>query len=412
VKLLVFAFVPPPHHGQSAMVKLMLDGFGGDQRKNPKRAESTLPIQCYHVDARFATDVKDMGSFRPGKAFRLVRYIAEALWCRFRYGADVLYYVPAMPQKATILRDIVILLSIRRFFRKTIFHWHAAGLGQWIESDAASGLLRYFTRLALRDADLAISPAQANVPDLRKFWPKQFCAVPNGISDPCPEFEWEVLPVRQRQFTARSKQPTSGEQQTIKILYMGLCFEEKGLLDTVKALHLLKNTPGDFAARFNFTLTVGGKFLNSTEEEKFWRLVKELGLERDVSYAGFLTGDKKKEFLTGSDLFCFPTYFVGESFGIVIVEAMAFGLPIVTTRWRTIPEFFPDEYPGLADIRRPDQVAACVLAMLQLDVFKEFREKFINNFTIDKHLQQLQEAILSTEASVSRATRQATPIAG
>ena len=89
MKLLVFAFVPPPHHGQSAMVKLMLDGFGGDQRKNPKRAQSTLPIQCYHVDARFATDMKDMGSFRLGKAFRLIRYIAEALWCRFRYGADM-----------------------------------------------------------------------------------------------------------------------------------------------------------------------------------------------------------------------------------------------------------------------------------------------------------------------------------
>jgi hypothetical protein len=30
MKLLVFAHTPPPHHGQSYMVKLMLDGFGGD----------------------------------------------------------------------------------------------------------------------------------------------------------------------------------------------------------------------------------------------------------------------------------------------------------------------------------------------------------------------------------------------
>ena len=104
------------------MVKMMLDGFGGDQRKNPDRRNSTLPIQCYHVDARFATDLKDIGSFRPGKGFRLLRYIAEAIWCRFRYGADVLYYVPAMPLKATILRDIAILSIIRPFFRKTIVH--------------------------------------------------------------------------------------------------------------------------------------------------------------------------------------------------------------------------------------------------------------------------------------------------
>jgi hypothetical protein len=33
MKLLLFAHVPPPHHGQSYMVKLILDGIGGDQRK-------------------------------------------------------------------------------------------------------------------------------------------------------------------------------------------------------------------------------------------------------------------------------------------------------------------------------------------------------------------------------------------
>ena len=33
MKLLVFAHTPPPHHGQSYMVQLMLEGFGGDRRK-------------------------------------------------------------------------------------------------------------------------------------------------------------------------------------------------------------------------------------------------------------------------------------------------------------------------------------------------------------------------------------------
>jgi len=38
MKLLVFAHTPPPHHGQSYMVQLMLEGFGGDARKkNPAR---------------------------------------------------------------------------------------------------------------------------------------------------------------------------------------------------------------------------------------------------------------------------------------------------------------------------------------------------------------------------------------
>jgi len=38
MKLLVFAHVPPPHHGQSYMVQLMLKGFGGDCRKSRNKS--------------------------------------------------------------------------------------------------------------------------------------------------------------------------------------------------------------------------------------------------------------------------------------------------------------------------------------------------------------------------------------
>ena len=54
MKLLVFAHVPPPHHGQSYMVRLMLNGFGGDRREKKDRTQDSSPfgIECYHVNAQ------------------------------------------------------------------------------------------------------------------------------------------------------------------------------------------------------------------------------------------------------------------------------------------------------------------------------------------------------------------------
>ena len=80
MKLLVFAHIPPPHHGQSYMVRLMLAGFGGDHRKpSLKRKaplEEELPsldpdafgIDCYHVDARLSLGVVLLKSGRRTRA--------------------------------------------------------------------------------------------------------------------------------------------------------------------------------------------------------------------------------------------------------------------------------------------------------------------------------------------------------
>ena len=70
MKLLVFAHTPPPHHGQSYMVKLMLDGFGGDCRQDkPPNRRDRFGIECYHVNARFSTALEDVGEFQGAKIF-------------------------------------------------------------------------------------------------------------------------------------------------------------------------------------------------------------------------------------------------------------------------------------------------------------------------------------------------------
>src|SRR3974390_1492332 len=89
MKLLVFAHVPPPHHGQSYMVRLMLDGFGGDkprQAKGGSTPAASLGGECYHVNARVSKELEDIGDFRVSKLFLLFGYCFKAIWYRFRYG--------------------------------------------------------------------------------------------------------------------------------------------------------------------------------------------------------------------------------------------------------------------------------------------------------------------------------------
>src|ERR1700751_4598376 len=93
MKLLVFAHTPPPHHGQSFMVQLMLEGFGGDKRNRARKPSgcsvsraatgASLGIECYHVNARLSKELEDIGEFRIGKFILLIWYCLEAIWCRF-----------------------------------------------------------------------------------------------------------------------------------------------------------------------------------------------------------------------------------------------------------------------------------------------------------------------------------------
>jgi glycosyltransferase involved in cell wall biosynthesis len=82
----------------------------------------------------------------------------------------------------------------------------------------------------------------------------------------------------------------------------------------------------------------------------------------------------------------------------VAVEAMAFGLPIVTTRWRSIPEIMPPDYPGLVDVRSPEQVAGALIRLMSERSGELMRNNFITRFTLERHLADLAAAIRSVEA--------------
>jgi glycosyltransferase involved in cell wall biosynthesis len=78
---------------------------------------------------------------------------------------------------------------------------------------------------------------------------------------------------------------------------------------------------------------------------------------------------------------------------------MAYGLPIVTTRWRSLSEMFTFDYAGLVGIKSPDKIAAAMLNLVGNETGEDLRKLFLARYTVEAHLAKLAEAIASSETA-------------
>jgi len=394
------------------MVQLMLNGFGGDQRKAPAgiaAAPSRFGISCYHVNAQVSKELEDIGDFRIGKLFLLIGFCFQAIWCHFRHGVDTLYYIPAPGKYSALYRDWLVMWLCRPFFKRIILHWHAAGLAKWLET-SVQFRSRSITYKRMKDADLSIVLSRYNRADAEKLLPAQIRIVSNGIPDPCPGFDSQILPRRRARVLARNKliaghaltadevADAGGDPHVFKVLYLAHCTREKGLFDSIQAVISANEILAAGKSPMSLQLLVAGNFVNDDEKDEFFRIYETPDGKKYLNYLGFVSGVQKQDALRHADFFCFPTFYQNENQPVNLIEAMAFGLPILTTRWRSIPELFPPGYRCLVDVRSPDQIAEALLASLTGETAEFFREIFLRQFNLDQHLTSLAEAFHSIES--------------
>jgi glycosyltransferase involved in cell wall biosynthesis len=364
VRVLVVGQTPPPYGGQAMMIHRLvnseLDG-----------------IKIVHVRMAFSSSMGEIGRFRLSKLFHLVSLIVQITYHRLMSGARVLYYPPGGPQKVPMFRDIVILCCTRWMFDKTIFHFHASGLAELYER--LPGWQQALFRAAYFGVDAAVRISELTPEDGKLIGAKREFIVPNGIDDP-----WSSLP-------ERSDEPASVERP-LRILYVGVLHEGKGLLTLVDACRRLKSTGVEFQL----------DLMGQPESEGFLaRLqarIADAGIDQQVQFLGVLNGADKWAAYARADVLCHPTYY--DTVPVVVLEAMAARLPVVSTNHSGVPSLVADGHTGLLVDPRDDAALAEALrrvaidGRLRLSLGAAGRARFEREFTLAVHIEKIRRVFL------------------
>ncbi len=298
-KLVILGQTPPPWHGQAVAMQMLFEHDWGD-----------IPVECVRMS--FSEEMDEIGRFRFSKLKHLFRLAVSVRRILKNHPGSVLFYPPASPHWVPFLRDVSLLFVLRRHVGKTAFIFHAGGFGEFV---ARSPVRRLLARIGHFEPELSLEVAPEAMP-------------PHDVLS-AHHWRWSPYGVAVAEVPRSPKPP----EATLRVLFVGSLQEGKGVLDVIRTAASLVE-----AGYGSFVIDVVGRWFSQGFRKEAESLVEELGVSGQVRFPGERTGSEKWKAYAEADIFFFPTHYASEAFPIVLLEALASGLPIVTTEWRGIPK--------------------------------------------------------------------------
>jgi len=115
-------------------------------------------------------------------------------------------------------------------------------------------------------------------------------------------------------------------------------------------------------------------------------LIEKFNLSKHITFLGFVSGEEKLALLKACDIFCIPSVF--ESFGIVILEAMQYGKPVIASEAGGMPEIIDNGKNGLlVPPKEPKKLADAICLLLDDENLRRTlgreAERSVNKYSIE-----------------------------
>lgn len=165
--------------------------------------------------------------------------------------------------------------------------------------------------------------------------------------------------------------PTIEKQQEVRekyglpdvyLLYMGTLEPRKNIPTIVEAFAKIKKSTNKDIQKIK--LVIAGK--KGWLFESIFKKVEELGLESEVIFTDYVKEEDKVALYSGAKVFVFPSLY--EGFGIPLVEAMAAGVPVITSNTSSLPEVV-GEAGILVEPMDSHQMAAQIKHLIEEDSY-------------------------------------------
>jgi glycosyltransferase involved in cell wall biosynthesis len=373
-RVLVVGQVPPPVGGQALQIQRIIE-HKFDQ------------LKIDSIRMNFSESADEIGRPSFVKIWRLFSLIHSVRRFARLHPGSILYFPPAPAKPWPLLRDAILMLAIRRKFDRVIIALHASGQRTFFDR---TGATRRLAVAIYGRPSLAILNTRDAEPDAQSLAAKESRVIPIGIRDP-------GKPLRNTKNGA-----------LLWVLSVGHVCEEKGSLDLLHAVAMLTGEG------INIRLCLVGPFGMGTTRDQVLSVAATLGIANCIDLPGILRGRALEDCYRNADVLAFPTKFAAESLGVVAIEAMSHGLPVVASRWRGVPYIVDHGVTGLLHEPGDVQGIAAALQLLHRDsrlresLGSAGRQKFLAQFEESRYWKELGDAlrhVAQTQPGLSRSLR-------